>query len=148
MLLDLTWLFVLHTNRSFLVLGHQCVLTFTSHYEELYSHSWVISFSDPCHCCLWLAQLGLFKLINQSVILLISSTNGGRFSTKKNSLHFISIFFFISIVSQIKPLLKMTCLCSSFIPFSEKLQNLYLLFVFQGRVFWEWTLKACLLIQK
>jgi len=33
--------------------------------------------------CLWLAQLGIFKLINQLVIPLISSTKRGCFTTKK-----------------------------------------------------------------
>jgi len=48
------------------------------------AHWW--SFSVPCHCCLWLAQLGIFKWINQSVIPLISSTKRGCFSTKKQTL--------------------------------------------------------------
>jgi len=40
----------------------------------------------PFNCCLWLAQLGIFKLINQSVIPLINSTKHGCFSTKKRTL--------------------------------------------------------------
>jgi len=43
-------------------------------------------FRVPCHCCLWLAQLVIFKLINQSIIPLISSTKRGCFSTEKRTL--------------------------------------------------------------